>query len=68
MLPNLKLLLTNIYWAFNFSGNLYSKYLSVEFTNFIRKEKKFKNVDQLKKQIQSDLKVSKKKLIWAKKI
>ena len=45
---------------FNFSGNLYNKYLSVEFTNFIRKEKKFKNVDQLKKQIQSDLKVARK--------
>ena len=45
---------------FNFSGNLYNKYLSVEFTKFIRKEKKFKNVDQLKKQIQSDLKVAKK--------
>tara|TARA_X000001036_G_scaffold422913_1_gene446321 strand:- start:1423 stop:2340 length:918 start_codon:yes stop_codon:yes gene_type:complete len=45
---------------FNFSGNLYNKYLSVEFTKFIRKEKKFKNVDQLKKQIQSDLKSAKK--------
>ena len=45
---------------FNFSGNLYNKYLSIEFTKFIRKEKKFKNVNQLKKQIQSDLKVAKK--------
>ena len=44
---------------FNFSGNLYNKYLSVEFTKFIRKEKKFKNVNQLRKQIQSDLKVAK---------
>jgi riboflavin kinase/FMN adenylyltransferase len=44
---------------FNFSGNLYNKYLSIEFTKFIRKEKKFKNIDQLKKQIQSDLKVAK---------
>ena len=26
---------------FNFSGNLYNKYLSVEFIKFIRKEKKF---------------------------
>ena len=25
---------------FNFSGNLYNKYLSVEFTKFIRKERK----------------------------
>ena len=45
---------------FNFSGNLYNKYLSIEFTNFIRKEKKFKNINQLRKQIQSDLKVAKK--------
>ena len=45
---------------FNFSGNLYNKYLSVEFIKFIRKEKKFKNVNQLKKQIQRDLKVAKK--------
>ena len=45
---------------FNFSGNLYNKYLSIEFTKFIRKEKKFKTVNQLRKQIQSDLKVAKK--------
>jgi len=44
---------------FNFSGNLYNKYLSVEFIEFIRKEKKFINVNQLKKQIQSDLSVAK---------
>ena len=44
---------------FNFSGNLYNKYLLIEFTKFIRKEKKFKNVNQLKKQIQSDLKIAK---------
>jgi len=44
---------------FNFSGNLYNKYLSIEFINFIRKEKKFKNVNHLRKQIQSDLKVAK---------
>ena len=45
---------------FNFSGNLYDKYLSVEFIKFIRKEKKFNNVNQLRKQIQSDLKIAKK--------
>ena len=44
---------------FNFSGNLYNKYLSIEFIKFIRKEKKFKDVNQLRKQIQSDLKVAK---------
>jgi riboflavin kinase/FMN adenylyltransferase len=45
---------------FDFSGNLYNKYLSIEFIKFIRKEKKFKNVNQLRKQIQSDLKIAKK--------
>tara|TARA_Y100000389_G_scaffold170176_1_gene176978 strand:- start:1404 stop:2336 length:933 start_codon:yes stop_codon:yes gene_type:complete len=40
---------------FNFSGNLYNKDLTVEFIKFIRKEKKFKNVNQLKKQIKIDL-------------
>jgi len=44
---------------FNFSGNLYNKDLSVEFIKFIRKEKKFKNIDQLRKQINSDLKIAK---------
>ena len=45
---------------FNFSGNLYNKYLTVEFLKFIRKEKKFKDIDQLKKQIKVDLKIAKK--------
>ena len=45
---------------FNFSGNLYNKYLTVEFLKFIRSEKKFKNVDQLKKQINIDLLIAKK--------
>ena len=45
---------------FNFSGNLYNKDLTVEFLKFIRKEKKFKNVEQLQKQIKIDLLVAKK--------
>ena len=40
---------------FNFSGNLYNKHLTVEFKKFIRKEKKFKNVNQLRRQIKIDL-------------
>ncbi len=47
---------------FNFSGNLYNKRLTIEFINFIRKEKKFKNINQLKKQINSDIKTAKEKL------
>tara|TARA_Y100000816_G_scaffold289261_1_gene275373 strand:- start:1000 stop:1917 length:918 start_codon:yes stop_codon:yes gene_type:complete len=45
---------------FNFSRNVYNKYISVEFLKFIRKEKKFDGIDKLKKQIQFDLKVAKK--------
>ena len=45
---------------FNFSENLYNKYLKIEFIKFIRPEKKFKNVDQLKKQINIDLLIAKK--------
>ena len=45
---------------FNFSENLYNKYLRVEFLKFIRAEKKFKNVDQLRKQIKVDLETAKK--------
>ena len=45
---------------FNFSGNLYNKLLSVQFLKFIRKEKKFKDVDQLKRQIKFDLNIAKK--------
>ena len=45
---------------FNFSGNLYNKDLTVEFLKFIRKEKKFKNAQQLKDQIKKDLLIAKK--------
>ena len=45
---------------FNYSGNLYNKHLSVEFLKFIRKEKKFKSVNQLKFQIKKDLNIAKK--------
>ena len=45
---------------FNFSGNLYNKLLTVEFLKFIRKEKKFNNVNQLKAQIKKDLNIAKK--------
>jgi riboflavin kinase/FMN adenylyltransferase len=44
---------------FNFSGNLYNKHLSVEFLKFIRKEKKFKNINKLRSQIKLDLKIAK---------
>ncbi len=47
---------------FNFSKNIYNKKLKVEFISFIRGEKKFKNVAQLKKQIDKDILVSKKEL------
>ena len=45
---------------FNFSGNLYNKKLSVEFLKFIRGEKKFIGVDDLRSQIKKDLLIAKK--------
>jgi riboflavin kinase/FMN adenylyltransferase len=45
---------------FNYSGNLYNKLISVAFLKFIREEKKFKNVNQLKSQIKKDLNIAKK--------
>ena len=45
---------------FNFSGNLYNKKLSVEFLKFIRGEKKFNGVDDLRNQIKKDLLIAKK--------
>ena len=47
---------------FNFSGNLYNKVLTIDFICFLRNEKKFKNINQLRKQISSDLDMAKKKL------
>ena len=56
---NEKQLLLEVH-LFNFSGNLYNKLLSVEFLKFIRKEKKFNNVNQLRAQIKKDLSIAKK--------
>ena len=55
---NQKKLLLEVH-LFNFSGNLYNKLLSVEFLKFIRKEKKFNNVNQLRAQIKKDLNIAK---------
>ena len=51
------LLETNI---FGINKNLYNKVISVGFKKFIRPEKKFKNFEQLKKQIKIDIKQAKK--------
>ena len=44
---------------FNFSGNLYNKNLSIEFIEFIRGEKKFNGILNLKKQIKIECKKAK---------
>jgi len=51
------LLETNI---FGIDKNLYNRVLSVRFKKFIRPEKKFRNYEHLKKQIQLDIKQAKK--------
>tara|TARA_Y100000389_G_C17439138_1_gene507494 strand:+ start:922 stop:1830 length:909 start_codon:yes stop_codon:yes gene_type:complete len=51
------LLETNI---FGINKNLYNKEISISFRKFIRKEKKFKNLEHLKKQIKIDIKKAKK--------
>ena len=50
------LLETNI---FGINKNLYNKEISVSFKKFIRPEKKFKNLEHLKKQIKIDIKQAK---------
>ena len=39
----------------NFSKNLYHQKIRVEFLDFIRDEKKFSSIEELKNQIKSDL-------------
>ena len=51
------LLETNI---FGINKNLYNKVLNVYFKKFIRKERKFQNIEELKKQIKIDIKKAKK--------
>ena len=50
------LLETNI---FGINKNLYNKDISINFKKFIRPEKKFRNLDELKKQIKIDIKKAK---------
>ena len=40
---------------FGINKNLYNKEINVDFIKFIRSEKKFKNLEQLKKQIKIDI-------------
>ena len=44
---------------FNFSDNLYGKEIVISFVDFIRKEKKFNDLESLKSQIQLDINVAK---------
>ena len=44
---------------FKFNRNIYNKKLAVEFIKFIRREKKFKSIQQLTNQIKKDIRVAK---------
>lgn len=43
---------------FNFSGDVYGKYISVEFKEFIRGEQRFENFEDLKTQINIDARIA----------
>ncbi len=49
-------------FIFDFDENLYGKEIVVEFYDFIRKERKFKNIDKLKEQISIDVQTALEKL------
>ncbi len=40
---------------FNFNDDIYDSHLTVKFNSFIRDEKKFNNIDDLKQQIIKDI-------------
>jgi riboflavin kinase/FMN adenylyltransferase len=44
----------------DFSGNLYGKYVTVEFLKFIREEKKFNSLEELTAQVQRDMDIVRK--------
>ena len=46
-------------YIFDFNQNIYGESIEVVFKSFIRKEKKFSNVEELKKQIKKDIKFCK---------
>ena len=43
---------------FDFNLDVYGEYIEITFKSFIRNEKKFKNLDSLKKQIRNDIKIA----------
>ena len=47
----------------DYKGDLYGHALSVDFVSKLRDEKKFKNIDELKKQVASDVKRGKEILV-----
>jgi riboflavin kinase/FMN adenylyltransferase len=42
----------------DFQGDLYDQQLTISFLHFLREERKFASLDELKKQIAEDIKIS----------
>ena len=49
-------------WILDFDGDLYGKALELEFHRFLRPERKFESLEELKAQIQSDAAETRKRL------
>lgn len=47
-------------YLYNFTENIYGKKIEVHFLEFMRKEQKFENIEELKKQLQKDMQLGQK--------
>ena len=47
-------------YIYNFTENIYGKEIEVHFLEFIRKEQKFGSIEELKEQLQKDIRLGQK--------